>query len=152
MTGNGKGALDASMLMLLGGAGLAIAAYFMPTVSFYGRPGVVHDLSVFQKVPMLSSMAFALLAAAVACRLVPALSRWSREATIIAAVAIAVPAILGFYAALDAWSGLRAVMLETTGTRSVTVNPEWGWLPLLAASGLIAASLRVGRTRDTQAA
>jgi hypothetical protein len=57
---------------------------------------------VFQKVPMLSSMAFALLAAAVACRLVPALSRWSREATIIAAVAIAVPAILGFYAALDA--------------------------------------------------
>jgi hypothetical protein len=145
MTQPGKGALDASALLLLGGAALAVAAYFMPSVSFYGRPGAVHDLSVFEKVPMLSSLAFAVLAGAVACRFVPALSRWSRDATVVAAIAVAVPALLGFYAALDAWSGLRATMLEMAGTRSVTVNPHWGFLPLLASSALIAASLHLPR-------
>jgi hypothetical protein len=43
-------------------------------------------------------------------------------------------------------------MLETNGHAQRDGEPGMGWLPLLAASVLIAASLRVGRTRDTQAA
>ncbi|WP_270935228.1 hypothetical protein [Falsiroseomonas oryzae] len=142
MSGTEREAPDgAEMGLLLAGVACVLVAYFMPAVVFQGR-GATHGLSIFDKLPLMSLVAFAALGAAVATRLVPNLRRWAEQATIAAIVIALVPAIYGFVIAIDAWSGVRATILQIAGTRSVKIDPGLAYLPLAAGAALMGASLR----------
>ncbi len=152
MSGTGmRGPDGLGTALLVAGAAVAAGAYFLPAVSFAGRDAV-HGMSIFQKLPLMSLLAFAALGAAVAARLVPALRHRAEEATIAAIVIALAPAIWGFVTALDAWSGVKATMLQITGTRTVKVDPALAYVPLLLGAVLMAASLRLRRAAPETAA
>lgn len=128
--------------LLLAGVALMVVAYFLPAVTFPGRGGAVLGLSIFDKLPLMSVLAFAGLAAAVATRFVPSLQRHAEQATIFAILLALAPALWGFMVALDAWSGVRQTMLQMANARSVKVDPGLAYIPLLAGATLMGFSLR----------
>lgn len=132
----------AEMAMLLAGVAAVAAAYFMPAVVFRGSGNAVFDLSILEKLPMMSMLAFAALGAAVATRLVPGLRRFAEHATVGAIIVALIPALWGFVTAIDAWSGLRAMILQMAGTRTVKIDPGLAYVPLLAGVTLMGFSLR----------
>lgn len=138
--------------LLLAGVALMVVAYFLPAVTFPGRGGAVLDLSIFDKLPLMSVLAFAGLAAAVATRFVPSLQRHAEQATIFAILLALAPALWGFMVALDAWSGVRQTMLQMANARSVKVDPGLAYIPLLAGAALIGFSLRQRLQRAVPAA
>lgn len=135
-------------IMLMVGVGAAILAYFMPAVVFRGTGNAVHDLSIIEKLPFMSAIAFAALAAAVATRFMPQYQKWAEQATVAAIVLMLLPALWGFINAMDAWSGLRATIIQIAGTRTVKINPGAAYLPLIASAVLLALSLR-GHKKET---
>lgn len=130
------------MALLLGGVAAILVAYFLPAVTFPARGGAVLGLSVFDKLPLMSLVAFAGLGAAVATRLVPSLHKHAETATVVAIALAMVPALWGFMVALDAWSGVRATMLQMANARSVKVDPGLAYIPLLAGATMLGFSLR----------
>lgn len=134
-------------LLLAGGAALVVAAYTMPAVVFRGRGDVVHDLSILEKLPVMAAIAVLGLVAALATRFVGSLRKWAEHATVAAIIIALLPAIWGFVNAIDAWSGLRATILQMAGTRTVKINPGFAYVVLLAGVTAMAFSLRV-RTQD----
>jgi hypothetical protein len=128
--------------LLLAGVALMVVAYFLPAVTFPARGGAVLGLSIFDKLPLMSMLAFAGLAAAVATRFVPSLQRHTGQATIFAILLALAPALWGFMVALDAWSGVRQTMLQMANARSVKVDSGLAYIPLLAGAALIGFSLR----------
>lgn len=133
---------NTATIMLMVGVGAAILAYFMPAVVFRGTGNAVHDLSIVEKLPFMSALAFAALAAAVATRFMPQYRKWAEQATVLAIILILLPAVWGFVNAIDAWSGLRATILQIAGTRTVKINPGAAYLPLVVSAVLLALSLR----------
>lgn len=128
--------------LLLAGVALMVVAYFLPAVTFPARGGAVLGLSIFDKLPLMSVLAFAALAAAVATRFVPSLQRHAEQVTVIAILVALAPALWGFLMAVDAWSGVRQTMLQMANARSVKVDPGLAYIPLLAGAALMGFSLR----------
>lgn len=128
--------------LLLAGVAAMVVAYFLPAVTFPGRGGAVLGLSIFDKLPLMSALAFAALAAAVATRFVPSLQRHAEQATVIAILVALAPALWGFMVALDAWSGVRQTMLQMANARTVKVDPGLAYIPLFAGVALMGFSLR----------
>jgi hypothetical protein len=138
-------------MMLLVGVFAAVLGYVMPAIVFKGTGNAVHDLSIIEKLPVMSALAFIALAAALATRFVPNLQRWAEQATVLAIIMILAPAVWGFISAIDAWSGMRAMILQIAGTRTVKIDPGPAYVPLLVGAGLLALSLRAGFRRDEAA-
>jgi hypothetical protein len=130
------------MALLLGGVAAILAAYVLPAVTFTGRGGAVLGLSILDKVPLMSAVAFAALAAAVATRFVPTLQKHAETATVAAILLALAPALWGFMVALDAWSGVRATMLQMANARTVKVDPGLAYVPLALGATLLGFSLR----------
>lgn len=130
-------------MTLMIGIGAAILGYVMPAVVFKGTGNAVHDLSMIEKLPVLSALALAALVAAIATRFVPQWQRWAEHATIVAILAILAPAVWGFVAAIDVWSSLRPMIVEMAGTRNVRIDPGAGYVPMLVGAALMAFSLRM---------
>ncbi len=142
---------NTSTMMLVVGVFAAVLGYVMPAIVFKGTGNAVHDLSIIEKLPVLSALAFAALAAAVATRFVPGLQHRAEQATVVAVLLILAPALWGFVSAVDAWSGLRATILQIAGTRSVRIDPGPAYVPLLIGAGLLVLSLRADARREQQA-
>ena len=138
-------------LTLIVGVAAAILAYFLPAVVFKGTGNAVHDLSLVEKLPMMSAIAAAALAAALATRFMPQFQKWAEQATIAAILLVLLPAVWGFVSALDAWSGMRAMILEIAGTRTVRIDPGVAYVPLLISAVLLAVSLRGRKPVETDA-
>lgn len=138
-------------MLLFGGSLAVMLGYAMPAIVFKGTGNAVHDLSMIEKLPVLSALAFVALAAAIAARFVPRLQRWSEHATVAAIVMIVAPALFGFVASLDVWSGLRAMIVEIAGTRNLRIDPGPGYVPMLIGAGMLAMSLRGSARRDQAA-
>lgn len=129
-------------MMLVVGVAAAVLGYFMPAITFKGTGNAVHDLAVIEKLPVMSAIAFAALAAAVATRFVPSVQKWAQQATVVAIVCILAPALWGFIASIDAWSSLRAMILQIAGTRTVKIDPGPAYVPLVISAALLMLSLR----------
>lgn len=129
--------------MLMVGVFAAVLGYVMPAVIFKGTGNAVHDLSILEKLPIMSALAFIALAAAVATRFMPNLQKWAEPATVVAILLLLAPALWGFISAIDVWSGLRATILQMAGTRTVKIDPGPAYVPLLAGAAMLALSLRL---------
>lgn len=138
--------------LLLAGIGAVLLAYFLPAVTFAGRGGAVLDLSIFDKLPLMTALAFAGLAAAFVSRFLPALQPRAEQATIFAILLALAPALWGFMVALDAWSGVRQTILQMANARTVKVNPGSAYLLLCVGVTLMGFSLRRRMQRAALAA
>lgn len=138
-------------MMLVVGVFAAVLGYVMPAVVFKGTGNAVHDLSIIEKLPLLSAVAFAALAAAVATRFMPQFQKWAEHATVIAIILMLAPALWGFISAIDAWSGLRAMILQMAGTRTVKIDPGPAYVPLVIGATLLMLSLRARTQRQAGA-
>jgi|GEM_PF-1267667 len=132
----------AESLLLAGGAALVVAAYAMPAVVFRGRGDAIHDLTIFEKLPVMAGLGVLGLVGALAARFVGSLRWWEFEATVAAVILALLPAVWGFVNALDAWSGLRGTILQMAGTRTVKVEPGLAYAVLLAGVTAMGLSLR----------
>jgi len=149
-----KGKSDGvEMGLLLAGIAAVLVAYFLPAVTFTGQRGAaVYGLSIFSKLPIMSALAFAAMAAALATRVIPSIEKYAEQAAVIAILLTLAPALIGFMMALDPWTGLRQTMLKLTNTRTVKVDPSFAYIPLFAGATMMAFSLRRRMRRTSQAA
>ena len=70
-----------------------LLAYFLPAVTFAGQRGAaVYGLSIFSKLPIMSALAFAAIAAALATRVIPSLEKYAKQAAVIAILLVLAPA------------------------------------------------------------
>lgn len=141
------------MGLLFGGIAMVLVAYLLPAVTF-GAPGSgsVHGLSIFSKLPIMSMLAFAAMAAALATRVVPSIEKYAAQAAVIAILLVLAPALLGFMMALDPWTGIRQTMLKMANARTVRVDPSIAYIPLFAGATMMGFSLRRRMRRSSQAA
>ncbi|MCA3369009.1 MAG: hypothetical protein ACK4Y5_18735 [Acetobacteraceae bacterium] len=149
-----KGKSDGvEMGLLLAGIAAVLVAYFLPAVTFSGQRGAaVYGLSIFSKLPIMSALAFAAMAAALATRVIPSIEKYAEQAAVIAILLTLAPALIGFMMALDPWTGLRQTMLKMANARTVMVNPSFAYIPLFAGATMMAFSLRRRMRRTSQAA
>ena len=141
------------MGLLLAGMALVVLAYFLPAISFSGQRGAAaFGLSIFDKLPIMSAIAFAAMAAAVATRFVASFERFIEDATVVAILLVLAPALLGFMMALDPWTGIRETMLKMANARTVKVDPSIAYLPLFAGATMMGFSLRRRMRRSSQVA
>lgn len=151
-TSRGK-ADSVEMALLLGGMAAVLLAYFLPAVTFTGQRGAaVYGLSIFSKLPIMSALAFAAMAAALATRVIPSIEKYAEQAAVVAILLVLAPALLGFMMALDPWTGLRQTMHKMANARTVMVNPSYAYFPLFAGAALMGFSLRRRMRRTSQAA
>lgn len=151
-TSRGK-ADSVEMALLLGGIAAVLVAYFLPAVTFTGQRGAaVYGLSIFSKLPIMSALAFAAMAAALATRVIPSIEKYAEQAAVIAILMVLAPALLGFLMALDPWTGLRQSMHKMANARTVMVNPSFAYIPLFAGATMMAFSLHRRMRRTSQAA
>lgn len=136
-------AQNTERMTLMIGIGAAILGYVMPAVVFKGTGNAVHDLSMIEKLPVLSALTLAALVAAIATRFVPQWQRWAEQATVVAILMIVAPAIWGFVASIDVFSSLRLMIVEMAGTRNVRIDPGAGYVPMLIGAALMAFSLHI---------
>jgi hypothetical protein len=148
-----KGKSDGvEMGLLLAGIVTVLVAYFLPAVTFSGQRGAaVYGLSIFSKLPIMSALAFAAMAAALATRFVPSIEKYAEQAAVIAILLVLAPALLGFMMALDPWTGIRQTMLKMANARTVKVDPSFAYIPLFAGATMIGFSLRRRMRRSSQA-
>lgn len=149
-----KGKSDGvEMGLLLAGIAAVLVAYFLPAVTFSGQRGAaVYGLSIFSKLPIMSALAFAAMAAALATRVIPSIEKYAEQAAVIAILMVLAPALLGFLMALDPWTGLRQSMHKMANARTVMVNPSFAYIPLFAGATMMAFSLRRRMRRTSEAA
>jgi hypothetical protein len=148
-----KGKSDGvEMGLLLAGIVTVLVAYFLPAVTFSGQRGAaVYGLSIFSKLPIMSALAFAAMAAALATRFVPSIEKYAEQAAVIAILLVLAPALLGFMMALDPWTGIRETMLKMANARTVKVDPSFAYIPLFAGATMMGFSLRRRMRRSSQA-
>jgi hypothetical protein len=148
-----KGKSDGvEMGLLMAGIVTVLVAYFLPAVTFSGQRGAaVYGLSIFSKLPIMSALAFAAMAAALATRFVPSIEKYAEQAAVIAILLVLAPALLGFMMALDPWTGIRQTMLKMANARTVKVDPSFAYIPLFAGATMIGFSLRRRMRRSSQA-
>jgi hypothetical protein len=149
---NGSVPDHSEQMLLLAGVAACVLGYVMPAIVFKGTGNAVHDLAMFEKLPVLSAITFAALAAALATRFLPQFQRFAQPATVAAIVLVLAPALFGFVHAIDAWSSLRATINQMAGTRNVFINPGPGYVPMLAGAAMLALSLRVRARREADQA
>ena len=150
-TSRGK-ADSVEMALLLGGIAAVLVAYFLPAVTFTGQRGAaVYGLSIFSKLPIMSALAFAAMAAALATRVIPSLEKYAEQAAVIAILLVLAPALLGFMMALP-WTGIRQTMLKMANARAVKVDPSYAYIPLFTGAALMGFSLRRRMRRTAQGA
>jgi glycerol-3-phosphate acyltransferase PlsY len=150
LKGNSDGV---EMGLLLAGVAAVLVAYFLPAVTFSGQRGAaVYGLSIFSKLPIMSAIAFAAMAAAVATRFVPSIEKYAEQAAVIAILLVLAPALLGFMMALDPWTGIRQTMLKMANARTVKVDPGFAYIPLFAGAVMMGFSLRRRMRRSSNAA
>ena len=132
-TSRGK-ADSVEMALLLGGIAAVLVAYFLPAVTFAGQRGAAaYGLSIFSKLPIMSALAFAAMAAALATRVIPSLEKYAEQAAVIAILMVLAPALLGFLMALDPWTGIRQTMLKNgqcphrEGGPQLCLYPTFRW-------------------------
>ena len=141
-TSRGK-ADSVEMALLLGGIAAVLVAYFLPAVTFADQRGAaVYGLSIFSKLPIMSALAFAAMAAALATRVIPSLEKYAEQAAVIAILLVLAPALLGFMMALDPWTGIRETMLKMANARTVKVDPSFAYIPLFAGATMMSFALR----------
>jgi len=151
-TSRGK-ADSVEMTLLLAGIAAVLVTYFVPAVTFTGQRGAaVYGLSIFSKLPIMSALAFAAMAAALATRVIPSLEKYAEQAAVIAILLVLAPALLGFMMALDPWTGIRQAMHKTANARTVMVNPSYAYIPLFTGAALMGFSLRRRMRRTAQGA
>jgi glycerol-3-phosphate acyltransferase PlsY len=151
-TSRGK-ADSVEMALLLGGIAAVLVAYFLPAVTFTGQRGAaVYGLSIFSKLPIMSALAFAAMAAALATRVIPSLEKYAEQAAVIAILMALAPALLGFLMALDPWTGIRQTMLKMANARTVKVDPSFAYIPLFAGATMMGFSLRRRMRRTAKGA
>jgi glycerol-3-phosphate acyltransferase PlsY len=151
-TSRGK-ADSVEMALLLGGIAAVLVAYFLPAVTFAGQRGAAaYGLSIFSKLPIMSALAFAAMAAALATRVIPSLEKYAEQAAVIAILMVLAPALLGFLMALDPWTGIRQTMLKVANARTVKVDPSFAYIPLFAGATMMGFSLRRRMRRTAQGA
>ena len=148
-----KGKSDGvEMGLLLAGIVTVLVAYFLPAVTFSGQRGAaVYGLSIFSKLPIMSALAFAAMAAALATRFSPSIEKYAEQAAVIAILLVLAPALLGFMMALDPWTGIRETMLKMANARTVKVDPSFAYIPLFAGATMMGFSLRRRMRRSSQA-
>jgi glycerol-3-phosphate acyltransferase PlsY len=148
-----KGKSDGvEMGLLMAGIVTVLVAYFLPAVTFSGQRGAaVYGLSIFSKLPIMSALAFAAMATALATRFVPSIEKYAEQAAVIAILLVLAPALLGFMMALDPWTGIRQTMLKMANARTVKVDPSFAYIPLFAGATMIGFSLRRRMRRSSQA-
>jgi hypothetical protein len=148
-----KGKSDGvEMGLLLAGIVTVLVAYFLPAVTFSGQRGAaVYGLSIFSKLPIMSALAFAAMAAALATRFGPSIEKYAEQAAVIAILLVLAPALLGFMMALDPWTGIRQTMLKMANARTVKVDPSFAYIPLFAGATMMGFSLRRRMRRSSQA-
>ena len=148
-----KGKSDGvEMGLLLAGIVTVLVAYFLPAVTFSGQRGAaVYGLSIFSKLPIMSALAFAAMAAALATRFIPSIEKYAEQAAVIAILLVLAPALLGFIMALDPWTGIRQTMLKMANARTVKVDPSFAYIPLFAGATMMGFSLRRRMRRSSQA-
>ena len=148
-----KGKSDGvEMGLLLAGIVTVLVAYFLPAVTFSGQRGAaVYGLSIFSKLPIMSALAFAAMAAALATRFIPSIEKYAEQAAVIAILLVLAPALLGFMMALDPWTGIRQTMLKMANARTVKVDPSFAYIPLFAGATMMSFSLRRRMRRSSQA-
>jgi hypothetical protein len=148
-----KGKSDGvEMGLLMAGIVTVLVAYFLPAVTFSGQRGAaVYGLSIFSKLPIMSALAFAAMAAALATRFVPSIEKYAEQAAVIAILLVLAPALLGFMMALDPWTGIRQTMLKMANARTVKVDPSFAYIPLFAGATMMGFSLRRRMRRSSQA-
>ncbi|MCX7370673.1 MAG: hypothetical protein NTX90_17625 [Alphaproteobacteria bacterium] len=148
-----KGKSDGvEMGLLLAGIVTVLVAYFLPAVTFSGQRGAaVYGLSIFSKLPIMSALAFAAMAAALATRFIPSIEKYAEQAAVIAILLVLAPALLGFMMALDPWTGIRQTMLKMANARTVKVDPSFAYIPLFAGATMMGFSLRRRMRRSSQA-
>ncbi len=144
---------NVELALLLGGVAAVVLAYFLPAVTFSGQRGAaVYGLSIFNKLPVMSAIAFIGMAAAVATRFAPAFEKYVLQASVIAILLVLAPALIGFMMALDPWTGLRQTMLKMANVRSVKVDPSFAYIPLFAGASMMGFALRRRMRRSDEAA
>jgi hypothetical protein len=148
-----KGKSDGvEMGLLMAGIVTVLVAYFLPAVTFSGQRGAaVYGLSIFSKLPIMSALAFAAMAAALATRFIPSIEKYAEQAAVIAILLVLAPALLGFMMALDPWTGIRQTMLKMANARTVKVDPSFAYIPLFAGATMMGFSLRRRMRRSSQA-
>jgi len=148
-----KGKSDGvEMGLLLAGIVTVLVAYFLPAVTFSGQRGAaVYGLSIFSKLPIMSALAFAAMAAALATRFIPSIEKYAEQAAVIAILLVLAPALLGFMMALDPWTGIRQTMLKMANARTVKVDPSFAYIPLFAGATMMGFSLRRRMRGSSQA-
>jgi hypothetical protein len=148
-----KGKSDGvEMGLLLAGIVTVLVAYFLQAVTFSGQRGAaVYGLSIFSKLPIMSALAFAAMAAALATRFIPSIEKYAEQAAVIAILLVLAPALLGFMMALDPWTGIRQTMLKMANARTVKVDPSFAYIPLFAGATMMGFSLRRRMRRSSQA-
>jgi hypothetical protein len=146
-TGGQDSPENTEQMMLMVGSAAAILGYVMPAVVFKGTGNAVHDLSIIEKLPVLSAIAALALAAAIATRFVASWQRWAEQASVVAILLIMAPAVWGFAAAIDVFSSLRPMIAEMAGTRNVRIDPGPAYVPLIVGATLLGMSLRLRQQR-----
>ena len=148
-----KGKSDGvEMGLLMAGIVTVLVAYFLPAVTFSGQRGAaVYGLSIFSKLPIMSALAFAAMAAALATRFIPSIEKYAEQAAVIAILLVLAPALLGFMMALDPWTGIRQTMLKMANARTVKVDPSFAYIPLFAGATMMGFSLRRRMRGSSQA-
>jgi hypothetical protein len=148
-----KGKSDGvEMGLLMAGIVTVLVAYFLPAVTFSGQRGAaVYGLSIFSKLPIMSALAFAAMAAALATRFIPSIEKYAEQAAVIAILLVLAPALLGFMMALDPWTGIRQTMLKMANARTVKVDPSFAYIPLFAGATMMGFSLRRRMRRSSHA-
>jgi hypothetical protein len=131
--------------MLLVGAGAGALALYKPLIYFKGRGDAVFTMAAWQIYPILTALAALVLSAAVATVFLPQFARWRREATVAAAIAVAIACIWAFVGSIDAWSSARALVLQVAGTRSTFINPHIGMGAMLLSVLLLSLSIILSR-------
>lgn len=120
--------------LLLGGVGLALlVAFALPAVQFRGADRTLLGLSPWEAVPWLTKAKLGFLALAIAAAFMPRLAAMRLPVMVAALFMMVLPSLAAFLAALDQWSGLRAGIVQMSGSRTPWIDPGWGMLALLVA-------------------
>jgi len=143
----------ASLALLLGGVGVAAAtALFLPVLQFRGADKALLGLSAWEAVPAMTALKFALLGAALAAAFLSRLQPLRVPLTVAAIVMMFVPALGALTAGVYQWSGLRADIVQISGSRTPWIDPGWGLVALaVAALMLVGALWRAARVERAAA-
>ena len=135
MLANGEKDKIALVLLFLG-AGLAVAATFLPVIQVAGRTELL-TLTTWDVLPWFTKLKFVALALLLAAAFLPQLHKWRMLIAVVAVIMVFLPAISSFISALYAWGTVRADIVRLSGQRTPFVNPGIANLVLVVAALMV---------------